>query len=584
MKKTKIVCTIGPASEGYETLKKLVQEGMNVARLNFSHGNHEEHQKRIEAIKQVREDLEVPLAIMLDTKGPEIRTGKFKVDKVELKEGDSYTITTRDVLGDETMASVSYEGIVKDLNLGDKILIDDGLVSLRVEEFVNDTDIRCIVENQGEIKDHKGVNLPGVKTNLPALTEKDMEDIKFGIQMGVDFVAASFVRKAQDVLDIKRILEENHGETIQIIPKIENQEGVDNLDEIIEVSDGIMVARGDLGVEVPTEDIALIQKDMIKRCNAVGKPVITATQMLDSMIRNPRPTRAEVTDVSNAIFDGSDAIMLSGETAAGKYPVEAVGTMTRIALRTEASINYGKELKERGSENSPSVTDAISYATCSTAMDLDATAIITATSSGHTARMVSKFRPGPKIIAATTKAYVQRQLSLSWGVYSMLMEELEGTDDIINLSVMGALTEEHIQAGDLVVITAGVPVGVSGTTNLIKVHVASEILLSGKGIGKQSVTGRAVIVEDHEDLKEVQGGDILVSYATGRDFIEAMERAGAVVVEEGGLTSHAAIVGLNLNKATVVGVDHATTKLNTGDIITVDGKTGLIYSGKSKVL
>ncbi len=584
MKKTKIVCTIGPASETYKTLTNLVHNGMNVARLNFSHGNQEEHQQRIEEIKRVREDLEVPLAIMLDTKGPEIRTGKFKVDKVELKEGDSYIITTRDVLGDETMASVSYKGIVGDLKIGDKILIDDGLVSLNVDGFLNDTDIQCTVENQGEIKDHKGVNLPGVKTNLPSLTDKDIEDIKFGIRMGVDFIAASFVRKADDVLEIKRILEDNGGETIQIIPKIENQEGVDNLDEIIEVSDGIMVARGDLGVEVPTEEIALIQKDMIARCNAVGKPVITATQMLDSMIRNPRPTRAEVTDVSNAIFDGSDAIMLSGETAAGKYPEEAVQTMSNIAIRTEESINYGKKLKERGSESSPSVTDAISYATCTTAMDLGASAIITATSSGHTARMVSKFRPGPNIIAATTNEYVKRQLSLSWGVYSMLMDELEGTDDIINLSVMEALKENRIQPGELVVITAGVPVGVSGTTNLIKVHVASEILLSGKGIGKQSVTGRAVIVEDNEDLDKVEAGDILVSYATNRGYIDAIERAGAVVVEEGGLTSHAAIVGLNLHKTTVVGVDHATTKLNTGEIITVDGKTGLIYSGKSKVL
>ena len=584
MKKTKVVCTIGPASETYEILSNLVQNGMNVARLNFSHGNHEEHEKRIEEIKKVREDLDVSLAIMLDTKGPEIRTGKFKVDKVELQEGDSYIITTRDVLGDQTMASVSYDGLVGDLKIGDKILIDDGLLSLHVDGFINDTDIQCTVENQGEIKDHKGVNLPGVKTNLPALTDKDIEDIKFGIRMGVDFIAASFVRKAGDVLEIKRILENNGGETIQIIPKIENQEGVDNLDEIIEVSDGIMVARGDLGVEVPTEEIALIQKDMIARCNAVGKPVITATQMLDSMIRNPRPTRAEVTDVSNAIFDGSDAIMLSGETAAGKYPEEAVQTMSNIAIRTEESINYGKKLKERGSEASPSVTDAISYATCTTAMDLEATAIITATSSGHTARMVSKFRPGPSIIAATTKEYVQRQLSLSWGVYSILMDDLEGTDDIINLSVMGALKEKHIQPGDLVVITAGVPVGVSGTTNLIKVHVASEILLSGKGIGKKSVTGRAVIVEDNEDLDEVKEGDILVSYATNRDFMDAIERSVAVVVEEGGLTSHAAIVGLNLHKTTVVGVDNARSKLNTGDIITVDGKTGLIYSGKSKVL
>ncbi len=584
MKKTKVVCTIGPASENYDILMKLIESGMNVARLNFSHGNQDEHRSRIEMIQQASEDSDMPIAIMLDTKGPEIRTGKFKMDVVELMQGDHFTITTRDVEGDQNICSVSYSGIVQDVKVGDRILIDDGLVSLKIMEIPNETDILCLVENQGEIKDHKGVNLPGVKTNLPAITDKDISDIQFGIEMGVDFIAASFVRKAEDVLEIRKILEDHGADHIKIIPKIENQEGVDNLDEIIEVSDGIMVARGDLGVEVPTEEIAIIQKDMIHRCNMVGKPVITATQMLDSMIRNPRPTRAEVTDVSNAIFDGSDAIMLSGETAAGKYPVEAVETMARIAKRTEQAIEYQKELHERSTGANLSVTDAISYSTCTTAMSLGAAAIITATSSGHTARMVSKFRPSSQIIAVTTSERVRRQLALSWGVYSITMDEMESTDDIINVSVMNALKEKYIEPGDLVVITAGVPVGVAGTTNLIKVHVASEILLSGKGIGKKSVTGRAVIVDDKEDLNEVKEGDILVTYATDRSFMDAIERSGAVIVEEGGLTGHAAIVGLNLHKITVVGVDKARETLRTGDIVTVDGATGLIYSGKSKVL
>ncbi len=584
MKKTKVVCTIGPASENYDILMKLIESGMNVARLNFSHGNQDEHRSRIEMIQQASEDSDMPIAIMLDTKGPEIRTGKFKMDIVELMQGDHFTITTRDVEGDQNICSVSYSGIVQDVKVGDRILIDDGLVSLKIMEIPNETDILCLVENQGEIKDHKGVNLPGVKTNLPAITDKDISDIQFGIEMGVDFIAASFVRKAEDVLEIRKILEDHGADHIKIIPKIENQEGVDNLDEIIEVSDGIMVARGDLGVEVPTEEIAIIQKDMIHRCNMVGKPVITATQMLDSMIRNPRPTRAEVTDVSNAIFDGSDAIMLSGETAAGKYPVEAVETMARIAKRTEQAIEYQKELHERSTGANLSVTDAISYSTCTTAMSLGAAAIITATSSGHTARMVSKFRPSSQIIAVTTSERVRRQLALSWGVYSITMDEMESTDDIINVSVMNALKEKYIEPGDLVVITAGVPVGVAGTTNLIKVHVASEILLSGKGIGKKSVTGRAVIVDDKEDLNEVKEGDILVTYATDRSFMDAIERSGAVIVEEGGLTGHAAIVGLNLHKITVVGVDKARETLRTGDIVTVDGATGLIYSGKSKVL
>ncbi|NLM04029.1 MAG: pyruvate kinase, partial [Clostridiales bacterium] len=447
MKKTKIVCTIGPASEDKEIFKKLVQNGLNVARLNFSHGDHEEHLKRINMIKEVREELNVPVAILLDTKGPEIRTGKFKEPSVLLEEGQTFTLTSRDVLGDKTICNVSYDGLAKDVKSGDTILIDDGLVALRVEEIIDDTDIRCIVENAGEVKDHKGINVPGVKINLPAITEKDISDIKFGIEQDIDFIAASFVRKAEDVLAIKKILEDNNAEHIQIISKIENQEGVDNLHEIIRLSDGIMVARGDLGVEIPTEEMPLVQKEMIRQCNKFAKPVITATQMLDSMIRNPRPTRAEVTDVANAILDGTDAIMLSGETAAGKYPVEAVKTMTDIAKRIEASIDYRDLLKKKATQKETTMTDAISNATCFTAMDLDASAIITATASGYTARMVSKFRPKSSIIAATTSDSVRRKLSLVWGVYSVLTEEADSTDDIVDISVQRALEEGYINRG-----------------------------------------------------------------------------------------------------------------------------------------
>jgi len=412
MKRTKIVCTIGPASENKEIFKQLVLNGLNVARLNFSHGNHDEHGERIKMIKEVREELNEPVAILLDTKGPEIRTGKFKDPEVELKEGQKFTITTRDILGDNTICNVSYIGLSEDVKPGDTILIDDGLVGLSVKNIIDGTDIECIVENAGVIKNNKGVNVPGVKINLPAITEKDQSDIKFGIKMDIDFIAASFVRKAADVLAIRKILEENNGNHIQIISKIENQEGMDNLDEIIEVSDGLMVARGDLGVEIPTEEIPIAQKEMIKKCNRAGKPVITATQMLDSMIRNPRPTRAEVTDVANAIFDGTDAIMLSGETAAGKYPIEAVKVMGNIARRAEASINYRDLLKTKAIEKETSVTDAISHATCTTAADLDASAIVTATSSGYTTRMVSKFRPSAPIIATTTKESIRRSLLL----------------------------------------------------------------------------------------------------------------------------------------------------------------------------
>lgn len=585
MKKTKIVCTIGPASEKKEVLAQLIKNGLNVARLNFSHGDHEEHLKRIDTIKEVREELNVPVAILLDTKGPEIRTGKFKEPEVLLEEGQTFTLTSREVLGDKTICSISYTGLPKDVKEGDMILIDDGLVALKVQKIVDNTEIECIVENAGVVKNHKGVNVPGVKINLPAVTQKDVDDIKFGIQQDIDFIAASFVRKADDVLAIRRILEENNAEHIQIISKIENQEGVDNLDEIIRLSDGIMVARGDLGVEIPTEEMPLVQKEMIQKCNKLAKPVITATQMLDSMIRNPRPTRAEVTDVANAILDGTDAIMLSGETAAGKYPAEAVKTMTDIAKRIEASIDYRALLKNKAIEKETTMTDAISNATCFTAMDLDASAIITATSSGYTARMVSKFRPKAPIIAATTNERVRRKLSLMWGVNSVLTEELQSTDDIVEVSVQAALDKGFIKRGEVIVITAGVPVGIAGTTNLIKAHIVGDVLLTGTGIGRGSFTGKVVILNDDlESKKEITDEDILVTTFTDKDLMPYIEKAGAIITEEGGLTSHGAIVGLNLGKATIVGADMATTKLKDGDIITVDAKTGLIYSGRTRVL
>ncbi|HZK37657.1 MAG TPA: pyruvate kinase, partial [Clostridia bacterium] len=418
MKKTKIVCTIGPASESKDVFRQLVINGLDVARLNFSHGDHEEHGQRINTIKEVRWELNRPIAILLDTKGAEIRTGKFKDGEIELVEGQNFIITTRDVLGDNTISNVSYDGLPEDVGVGDTILIDDGLVGLKVKKIVNDTDIECIVENGGAVSNHKGVNVPNVKLNLPAVTEKDKSDIKFGIEKDVDFIAASFIRKASDVLAIREILENSDVHHIQIISKIENQEGLDNIDEIIRVSDGIMIARGDLGVEIPTEEIPLAQKEIIKKCNRAGKPVITATQMLDSMMRNPRPTRAEVTDVANAIFDGTDAIMLSGETAIGKYPVGAVKIMSDIAKRTESAIDYEELLGAKAVEKETLVTDAISYATCRIAADLGASAILTATSTGFTARMVSKFRPAVTIIAAVTDEHVRRRLSLSWGVYT----------------------------------------------------------------------------------------------------------------------------------------------------------------------
>ena len=461
IKKTKIVCTLGPVSENEETLRELIKNGLNVCRLNFSHGSHEEHKGRMDLVKKLREELNMPTAILLDTKGPEIRTGKFDAPEVLLEEGQTFTITMKDVMGNKEMCTVSYKGLANDVKTGDTILIDDGLVGLTVKE-VNGDDIVCEVQNSGIVKNHKGVNVPGVKVNLPAITEKDRSDIEFGIEQGIDFIAASFVRKVSDVLAIREILEENNATHIKIISKIENQEGVDNLDEIIEVSDGIMVARGDLGVEIPTEEIPVVQKLMIKKCNEAGKPVITATQMLDSMIRNPRPTRAEVTDVANAIYDGTDAIMLSGETAAGKYPVEAVKTMATIAKRAEETMR-NRRTKINKSKN---VTDAISYATCTTAMDLDARAILSSTASGHTARMVSKFRPDCPIIATTSDESVRRQLSLTWGVLPVMRNKSANTDQVIVHSIEAAKTAEYVNENDIVVITAGG----SETTNLIKVE------------------------------------------------------------------------------------------------------------------
>lgn len=584
MKKTKIVCTIGPASESEEILEDLFKNGLNVCRLNFSHGSHDEHRERIKTIKKVREKTDIQVAIMLDTKGPEIRLGNFKEERIELVYGDEFTLTTRDILGDESIVSISYKGLPNDVDEGSKILIDDGLVELEVVGITNGTDIRCRALNSGELKNHKGVNVPNVKINLPAITEKDISDILFGIENDVDFIAASFIRKAEDVYEIRKILEDNGGKDIEIISKIENQEGVDNIEEILEASDGIMVARGDLGVEIKPEEIPIVQKALIKRCNELGKPVITATQMLDSMMRNPRPTRAEVTDVANAILDGSGAIMLSGETAAGKYPVEAVQMMCKIALNTESSIDYEK-IYGQGNIVDMSTTNAISRATCTTASDLGASAIITATSSGHTAKSVSKFKPKAPIIAATTKENVLRKLSLVWGVYGVLSPYSDSTDDVIDLSIKSAMDKEYVKEGDLVVVTAGIPVGLAGSTNLVKVHTIGKIISKGTGIGKSTALGHVCVVKSLKDLEEnFKDGDIIVALYTDREMVPYMERSSGLITEQGGLTSHGAIVGLNLNKPTIVGAEGATDNLENGEVITLDSATGLVYKGEARVL
>lgn len=468
MRKTKIVCTIGPSSESLENIKKLIMAGMNVARLNFSHGDYEEHGGRIKTIRQASAELGKSIAILLDTKGPEIRTGKLKEEPIELVQDELITLTTEEILGDTDRISITYQDLPNDVEVGSTILIDDGLIGLTVVD-VQGTEIKCRIVNGGTIKSKKGVNVPGVNISLPGITEKDANDIKFGIEQGIDFIAASFVRKASDVLEIRELLEKNNATQIHIISKIENQQGVDNLDEILEVSDGLMVARGDLGVEIPAEDVPLVQKRMIEKCNRVGKPVITATQMLDSMQRNPRPTRAEASDVANAIFDGTDAIMLSGETAAGKYPVESVLTMSRIAEKAESALEYREIFIKQSNAQQTTVTEAISQAVTNSALELNAKAIISSTETGYTARMVSKYRPKAPIIAVTTEEQTMRRLALNWGVTPVKGEIASSTDEMFNYAMKGGLDSGLVKEGDLVVITAGVPLGRSGSTNLIKV-------------------------------------------------------------------------------------------------------------------
>ncbi|MGZ7445192.1 pyruvate kinase [Paenibacillus sp. TH7-28] len=468
MRKTKIVCTIGPSSESLENIKKLIMAGMNVARLNFSHGDFEEHGGRIKTIRQASAELGKSIAILLDTKGPEIRTGKLKEEPIELVQDEFITLTTEEILGDKNRISITYKELPGDVEAGSTILIDDGLIGLTVVD-IQGTEIKCRIVNGGTIKSKKGVNVPGVDISLPGITEKDANDIKFGIEQGIDFIAASFVRKASDVLEIRQLLEKHNATHIQIISKIENQQGVDNLDEILEVSDGLMVARGDLGVEIPAEDVPLVQKRMIEKCNRVGKPVITATQMLDSMQRNPRPTRAEASDVANAIFDGTDAIMLSGETAAGKYPVESVLTMARIAEKAESGLEYREIFIKQSNAQQTTVTEAISQAVANSALELNAKAIITSTETGYTARMVSKYRPKAPIIAVTTEDQTLRRLALNWGVTPVKGQVASSTDEMFDKAMKGGLDSGVVKEGDLVVITAGVPLGRSGSTNLIKI-------------------------------------------------------------------------------------------------------------------
>lgn len=573
-KKTKIICTLGPGTDKPEVLEDMLKAGMNVCRFNFSHGSHQEQGKRIKMLRDAIAKTNIKAALLLDTKGPEMRLGIFEDGKVQLTAGQKFTLTAKDILGTKEIVTVSHKLLPQEVEAGTIILLSDGLISLHVDA-VQGEDIITTVQNSGEISDRKRVAVPGTALNLPFMSEQDKADILFGVEQDMDFIAASFVQRAADVLSIRKLLESVHVH-MEIIAKIENAEGVKNIDEILKVADGIMVARGDLGVEIPTEEVPIVQKMLIRKCNAAGKPVITATQMLESMMTNPRPTRAEASDIANAIMDGTDCIMLSGETASGQYPVDSVQTMARIAIRAEEALE-AKML----STSQCTTTDAISHATVHVAQELNAAAIITATEHGYTARMVSKHRPQAAILAVTPHEKTIRRMMLLWGVQPVMGINTKNSDDMVNSAIERTVEQGFIKEGDLVVITAGVASGMSGTTNMIRVHVVGKILLRGAGIGQRAVTGKVCVIRSMEDLtSKMQPGDIIVIAGIDEETAVYAAKAGAIIAEEGGLTSNAAIVGISSGIPVIVGVDGAVASLADGLIVTVDTARGIVYQGE----
>ena len=579
MRKTKIICTLGPSTDKGDVLRDLIANGMNVARFNFSHGSYEEHGGRLAKLKALREELGKPVAALLDTKGPEIRLKEFKNGVEMLEAGQTFTLTTREVEGTKEICSITYKDLPQDVHEGGIIMLDDGLIMLRIEK-VTDTDITCTVLNNGKIKTKKGVNVPGVHLSMPYLSQRDRDDIIFGVQQGFDFIAASFVRTAQDVYDIRNLLNE-YDSNIRIIAKIENREGVNNIDSILAAADAVMVARGDLGVEIDFTELPGIQKSIIDRSFSFGKPIVTATQMLDSMMVNPRPTRAEISDVANAIYDGTSAIMLSGETAAGAYPVEALKTMSAIAERTENESHYRDE-RFKEAHGQISVSDATAHAACLTAKDVNAAAIVTVSESGNTARLLSKYRPTQPIIACVMDEQVQRQLSLSWGITSLLMGPARSTDELIEMSTALAQKNGYLHNGELAVVTAGVPVGVSGTTNMIKIHMVGNCLSTGVGVGRESAaltsaSGKACVCRTLDEIRaKFKPGMVLVVPSTTNEMLEYVRDAAALVVEEAGLNSHAAIAGKALLKPTIVGAVGACSHIRDGLDIAVDCAHGSV--------
>ena len=582
IRKTKIICTIGPATDNPEVLKSMIKSGMDVARLNFSHGSYEDHKMRMDEVKKVREELKRFVPIMLDTKGPEIRTGSLKDGMAKIKAGQKFVLTTENIEGDNERVSVTYKNLPGELRKGDIVLIDDGLLKLEVVELT-ENEVICISDNDAVLGNKKGINLPNITVDMPYVSEKDRNDLLFGIKEDIDFVAASFVRSASDIYEIRKILEQNGGKHIKIIAKIENRDGVKNIDEILKASDGIMVTRGDMGVEIPMEELPGIQKMLIRKCFLMGKIAITATQMLESMITKPRPTRAEISDVANAVYDGTSATMLSGESAIGAYPVEAVKAMARIVLKTESAIDYKTMLKD--AQMSRNVTGAVSHAACTMAQDMEASAIVTVTKSGHTARMISKYRPESPIIAAAVEERVARQLAMSWGVVPVKAEAKATSDELFDHAIDLARDTGIVDSGDVVVITGGVPIGVSGTTNIVKVEIVGHVLCQGNGVNHCAASGNLCVAEDESEARaNFKEGNILVIRETTNEMLDILKKCSGIITEADGSASHAAIVGMTLDIPVVTGVTNATAILKSGTVATIDGYRGIVYNGITKVM
>ncbi|UQS83728.1 pyruvate kinase [Bombilactobacillus thymidiniphilus] len=589
MKRTKIVSTLGPASNDVDTISKLIESGANVFRFNFSHGDHEEHLSRMNMVREAEKITGKTVGIMLDTKGAEIRTTEQEGGKFEAHTGDVIRVSMdANLTGNPEKIAVTYPGLYDDTHVGGHVLIDDGLVDLKIieKDDVN-KELVTVVQNDGKIGSKKGVNAPGVEIRLPGITEKDTDDIKFGLDQNINYISASFVRKAQDVLDIREILESKNKNHVQIFPKIESQEGIDNIDEILKVSDGLMVARGDMGVEIPFENVPFVQKALIKKCNALGKPVITATQMLDSMQENPRPTRAEVTDVANAVLDGTDATMLSGESANGDYPVQAVSAMNRINVRTQEQLDSANTLALQRFEEykGSNTTESIGESVVRTAQELGIHTIVTATNSGYTARMISKYRPSADILAVTFDEATQRGLTVNWGVYPVVTDRPANTDEMFDLATQKAQELGFAKEGDLILIVAGVPVGESGTTNLMKVQLIGSKLVKGQGVGDETVVGKAVVAHSaQEAIDKINDKDVLIVENTDEDYMPAIEKAGAIVVENGGLTSHAAVIGIAKSIPVIVGAEDATKIIKDNEVVTIDSRQGNVYRGASNTI